>query len=60
MKLEKLIAVDFDNLEAYLNDELSNSLDWQAVEEVWRDSEMDEWQRNGFSSAADYWRWKGF
>lgn len=52
------IARYYDNLEAYLSEQLSYSLDWQAVEEAWRDDSMDEYQRNGFASEADFWRWK--
>lgn len=52
------IAQDFDNLESYLSEQLSYSLDWQAVEDAWREDSMDIYQRNGFASEADFWRWK--
>ena len=44
------------NLETYLAQEME--VDWAAVEEYWRDADMDEYQRNGFASEADFWRWK--
>lgn len=34
--------------------------DWSDVADDMRDEwqEMDEWQRNGFKDAADYYRWR--
>lgn len=44
------------NLEAYLADKID--VDWDSVREYWRDYNMDEYQRNGFASEADFWHWK--
>ena len=44
------------NLEKFLEDRVE--ADWAAVEESWRDSDMDVYQRNGFASESDFWRWK--
>lgn len=44
------------NLEKFLEDNIE--VDWAAVEESWREDSMDEYQRNGFASEADFWRWK--
>jgi len=46
------------NLEEYLSTSLRNCVDWGAVKEMWAEYNMDEYQRNGFASAADFWRWK--
>lgn len=46
------------NLEKFLTDALRNCVDWTDIEEKWRDDNMDEFQRNGFDSEADFWRWK--
>lgn len=47
-------------LEKYI--EANVSVDWdvadETVSEAIRDFYMDEYQRNGFASAADFWRWK--
>ena len=47
-------------LEEFL--EANVSVDWdvadEAVTESIRDFYADEYQRNGFASAADFWRWK--
>lgn len=44
------------NLEAYLADKID--IDRDAVEEYWRDYNMDEWQSHGFRDEADFWHWK--
>ena len=46
------------NIEQYLSDMLYDCVDWDAVEDEWRENDMDEYQRNGFDSEADFWRWK--
>lgn len=46
------------NLEGYLSDALADCVDWTPIKEEWRENRMDEYQRNGFNSAADFWRWK--
>ena len=46
------------NLEKFLTDALLDCVDWDAIKEKWRENEMDEFQRNGFDSEADFWRWK--
>lgn len=47
-------------LEAFI--EANVSVDWdvanETVEEAIRDFYADEYQRNGFESEADFWRWK--
>ena len=53
-------AENHENLEEYLTDQLTCTLDWDAVEDYWREVNMDEWQAHGFRDAADYWMWKGF
>ena len=53
-------AENHENLEEYLTDQLTCTLDWDAVEDYLREVNMDEWQAHGFRDAADYWRWKGF
>lgn len=47
-----------ENLEKFLSEALSHCVDWNVVEEDWRDNCADEYQRNGFASEADFWRWK--
>lgn len=47
---------DLSNLESYLGNTIG--VDWEAAEEYWREWSMDEYQRNGFASEADFWRWK--
>lgn len=49
---------DSPNLEGFLEKELFGCVDWNAVEEYWRDWNLDEYQRNGFASEADFWKWK--
>lgn len=44
------------NLETFIEERVE--VDWDAAEEAWRDYDMDEYQRNGFASEADFWRWK--
>lgn len=46
------------NLEKYLSEQLKDCIDWDNVEEYWREQDMDEWQWNGFRDEADFWRWK--
>ena len=46
------------NLEAFLAKALHDCVDWDAVEESWREASMDVWQQHGFDSEADFWRWK--
>lgn len=53
-------AENHDNLEEYLTDQLTCTLDWDAVEDYWREVNMDEWQAHGFRDAADYHRYRGF
>lgn len=31
---------------------------WSEIEDEVREDGMDEYQRNGFASAADFWHWK--
>ena len=52
-------AQDFDNLEAYLVEELEGCLDWADVEAYWKEMSLDEWQAHGFRDAADYWHYRG-
>ena len=51
-------GVEDTNLEKFLEDALADCVDWQVVEEEWKENSMDEWQWNGFDSEADFWRWK--
>ena len=44
------------NLEEYLANNID--IDWESVKECWRNYNMDEYQRNGFASEADFWHWK--
>ena len=53
-------AENYENLETYLTDQLTCTLDWDAVEQYWREWSRDEWQEHGFVDASDYWKWKGF
>lgn len=46
------------NLEKFIEDALTDCVDWNAIKEEWRDYYMDEYQRNGFDGEADFWRWK--
>jgi hypothetical protein len=50
------IEHDDANLETYLASNVE--VDWDAVEESWMEDSMDVYQRNGFSSESDFWRWK--
>lgn len=49
---------EFYNLIDYLEKQLSGIVDWQDVEERVRELNMDEYQRNGFRDAKDFWDWK--
>jgi len=51
-------GINSTNLEAFLAKALLDCVDWTDIEEKWRDDNMDEFQRNGFDSEADFWRWK--
>lgn len=51
-------GVTSTNLEKFLTDALLDCVDWDVIKEKWRDDDMDEFQRNGFDSEADFWRWK--
>lgn len=44
------------NLEKFLEERVE--VDWDAVEEYWRDNDLDEWEAHGFRDEADFWRWK--
>lgn len=49
---------DSRNLQNYLAENLEDCIDWDAIREEWNEGYMDEYQRHGFSSEADFWRWK--
>ena len=51
-------GINSTNLEKFLTDALHECVDWTDIEEKWRDDNMDEFQRNGFDSESDFWRWK--
>lgn len=46
------------NLEKFIADALTDCVDWDAIKDEWHEYSMDEYQRNGFDSEADFWRWK--
>ena len=46
------------NLETFLSEQLKDCVDWDALEERFRDDNMDEWQSHGFRDEADFWHWK--
>lgn len=46
------------NVEKYIEDMLYDCVDWDAAEEKWLEDDMDEYQRNGFRDAKDFWNWK--
>lgn len=45
-------------LESYLSENLKDCIDWDTIREEWEESNMDEYQRNGFADEADFWHWK--
>ena len=53
---------EYENLEKSVNEYIEgifNSREWYALcVEDYRDSTMDEWQRNGFRDEADFWHYK--
>lgn len=51
-------GISSTNLEKYLTNALYNCVDWVVIEDEWRENSMDEYQRHGFDSEADFWRWK--
>ena len=44
------------NLECFLNDALSESIDWDECEAL---HDVDEWDEHGFSDVYDYYTFKG-
>ena len=47
-----------DNFESFLSNHLSNSINWDFIEEKVKENSLDEWQSHGFDSEADFWHWK--
>ena len=47
---------ELPNLTKFLEEKIGP--DWEAVQDYWREREMDEWESHGFRDEADFWRWK--
>ena len=56
------VLVDCENCEKALEDYVRENISfedlWREALDDMRENAMDEWQRNGFSDAADYWSYR--
>lgn len=60
--IEAIFEEGFENIQEAVNNYLEENLDtselWSLAFDDVRENSMDEYQRNGFASAADYWHYR--